>query len=149
MTTLLIIAHSPLASALKAVASHAYPDAMGALLAIDVGAEEAAEVVEARLRAALPSEPGAQTLILADAFGATPSNAASRVADGNRVRLVAGVNVPMVWRVMCYRAEPLDSLVTRAVQGAVQGVIQGAVSRPQNQAPTITKDDQDVHHHQQ
>jgi PTS system ascorbate-specific IIA component len=49
------------------------------------------------------------------------------------VRVVTGVNVPMLWRTLCYRAESLEDLVTRAVAGATQGVMQVAVSKPQNQ----------------
>ena len=73
-----------------------------------------------------------------------------RVADGARVRIVAGVNVPMLWRVLCYRGEPLDRLVERAVDGAVRGVMQVSVPRPQNQ-PTAGKpahDASDHRHHQ-
>ena len=36
MTTVLIIAHAPLASALKAVAQHAYPDCAADVQALDV-----------------------------------------------------------------------------------------------------------------
>jgi mannose PTS system EIIA component len=63
--------------------------------------------------------------------------------------VVAGVNVPMLWRVLCYAAEPLDLLVTRAVSGATQGVMQVAVSRPQNQSIKPGNDDQNQHQDQQ
>jgi mannose PTS system EIIA component len=149
MATLLIIAHSPLASALKAVAAHIYPEAARELRALDVPPQEPPELTEQRLRALLPGEPTSETLMLTDAFGATPSNAAVKLADGVRTRLVAGVNVPMLWRVLCYRNEPLDVLVQRAVQGATQGVIQGATSRPQNQSAPPTPDDQDPNLHHQ
>jgi len=90
-----------------------------------------------------------QTLLLCDVFGATPCNAALRVADGVRVRVVSGVNVPMLWRVLCYAAEPLDRLVQRAVDGAVQGVMQVSSVRPQNQSVPVGPHDHVPHHHQQ
>ena len=65
------------------------------------------------------------------------------------VKVVAGVNVPMLWRSLCYADEPLDALVARAVAGATQGVMQVAVSRPQNQAFKPGANDQVHHHHQQ
>ena len=49
-------------------------------------------------------------------------------------RIVTGVNVPMLLRTVCYRHEPLDALVARAVAGGTQGVMQVAVTAPQNQA---------------
>jgi PTS system ascorbate-specific IIA component len=149
MASLLIVAHAPLAAALKAVAAHAFPELESTMKALDVGATDAPEQVEARLRALLPAERDAEVLILTDVFGATPCNAALRVADGQRARVVAGVNVPMLWRAMCYRDEPLDSLVARAVGGATQGVMQVATSRPQNQSSKPNTDDQVQYHHQQ
>lgn len=130
MAQLLIVAHAPLASALQAVACHAFPDCGSQLAAVDVHPEESPESVEVRVRHCLGS---GEVLILADTFGATPGNGALRVADGRRVRMVCGVNVPMLWRVLCYANEPLEGLVDRALHGGTQGVMQVAYPRPQNQ----------------
>jgi PTS system ascorbate-specific IIA component len=146
MAQLLIVAHAPLASSLRTVAQHAYPDCASTLRAFDVGAEDTPEDVERRLRPLLGS---AETLILTDVFGATPCNGALRVADGLRTRVVAGINVPMLWRALCYAAEPLDRLVDRAVGGGTQGVLQASASRPQNQSIQPLTDDQVPHQHQQ
>jgi PTS system ascorbate-specific IIA component len=72
---------------------------------------------------------------------------ASRVVDGQRSRLVTGVNLPMLLRSVSYRHEPLDTLVARAVSGGNQGVMQVAVAAPQNQIRR--KHDQRDHDHQQ
>ena len=130
MAQLLLVAHAPLASAMAEVARHAFPDCGAQLRAIDVQPTDTPEGVEARLRRELGV---GQVLILADTFGATPSNAVLKVVDGERVRLVCGLNVPMLWRTLCYAHEPLDSLVSRALQGGAQGVMQWASPRPQNQ----------------
>jgi PTS system ascorbate-specific IIA component len=87
--------------------------------------------------------------VLCDVFGATPCNTALRVADGVRVRVVSGVNVPMLWRVLCYADESLDQLVNRAVDGAVRGVMQVSTVRPQNQSVQVGPNDPVQHHHQQ
>lgn len=150
MASLLIVAHAPLASALKAVAGHAFPEQAGSMRALDVMATDSPEMVETRLRALLSAGASEDVLILADVFGATPCNAAMRVADGVHSRVVSGVNVPMIWRALCYGQEPLDALVDRAVGGATQGVMQLAATRPQNQGVQPGhSDDQDQHHHQQ
>jgi PTS system mannose-specific IIA component len=147
MTDLVVLAHAPLASALREVAAHAFPDCAQTLRCLDVHPSEGLEEVERRLRQATAG--GGPVLVLCDVFGATPCNAALRVADGARVRAVAGVNVPMLWRVLCYAAEPLDALVTRAVDGAGQGIMQVGISRPQNQSVQVSSHDQVQHHHQQ
>ncbi len=155
MTRLVVVAHEPLASSLQAVAQHVYPDCGAQLSAVDVppgaGLDEAEAAVRQVLAPALAS--GDEVLMLVDVFGATPCNAALAVADGQRVRVVVGVNVPMLWRTLCYAAQPLDDLVVRAVAGAGQGVMQVGVSRRQNQGnPSVSPSaahDQVQHHHQQ
>ena len=149
MAALLLIAHAPLASALRSVASHVYPDCSERLLAVDVPPGADPEQVEAQIRAVVEGLADKEVLILADVFGATPCNVALKVADGVRVRVVTGVNVPMLWRSLCYADESLEALVARAVAGASQGVMQVAVPRRQNQALSSATNDQNQHHHQQ
>jgi PTS system ascorbate-specific IIA component len=156
MAGLLIIAHAPLASALKAAAGHAFPEAVQRVRACDVLAQLALDDVEAQARLllaqSLAESSRREALILTDAFGATPSNIAQRLADGVHVKVVTGVNVPMLWRTMNYADEPLDMLVARALAGATQGVMQVAPARPQNQtrAPGGRSDDDlDANQHHQ
>lgn len=139
MAELLIIAHAPLASALRQVARHVFAERSHRLTTLDVAADERPESVEARLRGSLP--PTGELLIMTDVFGATPCNVALRVADGVRCRVVCGVNVPMLWRALGYVDEPLDIVVARAVAGATQGVMQLAATRPQNQSLKAASDD--------
>jgi mannose PTS system EIIA component len=146
MARILIVAHEPLASTLQAVARHVYPDCGQTLAAIDVPPGAVPERVEAQVRESAAA--AGEVLILADVFGATPCNAALAAADGSRVRVVAGVNVPMLWRTLCYQDKPLDDLVSRAIAGATQGVMHVAVPRRQNQA-LPSSHDQDLDHHQQ
>ena len=147
MAALLVIAHAPLASALTAVAGHCYSES--GIEAVDVAPTMSVEAVEALAREAIDRLNSSEVLILTDVFGATPCNAAQRVADGVSIRVVAGVNVPMLWRSLCYLREPLDSLVTRAVAGAAQGVVQVAHTRPQNQVQSpITNDPNNTRHQQ-
>ena len=135
MAAILLVAHAPLATSLLAVARHVYPERSAGLAATDVDA--AADLGDA------------EVLILVDVFGASPCKAALEVADGVRIRVVAGVNVPMLWRALCYSEVPLEELVTRAVDGGAQGVMQLGVPRPQNQASPPSNHDQVQHQHQQ
>lgn len=149
MAGLLIIAHAPLATALQAVAQHVYPDCAAQLRALDVTPGMAPEQIEHDARALLDDLRTDEALIFTDVFGATPCNAALRLADGVKIKVVTGVSVPMVWRTLSYASEPLDMLVARALAGATQGAMQVSVSRPQNQATPMTVHDQDDGSHQQ
>ncbi len=149
MPGLLIIAHAPLASSLKAVAQHTFPDCGRRLVALDVLPDASIEEIEIAARALLAQVSNPDALIFTDVFGATPCNVAQRLADGVHVKVIAGVNVPMLWRSLCYADESLDAVVARAVAGATQGVMQVATSRPQNQAFKPGANDQSKHQHQQ
>ncbi len=151
MAQIVIVAHTPLASSLQAVAQHVFPDAGGRLTTVDVSPSAGLDEVEAQVRAALAPllARGEEALVLVDVFGATPCNAALAAAEGPRVRIVAGVNVPMLWRTLGYAALPLDELVNRAVSGASQGVMHVAVPRRQNQGQPPASHDPVQHHHQQ
>jgi PTS system ascorbate-specific IIA component len=149
MPGLLIIAHAPLASSLKVVAGHTFPDCASRLEALDVDPGMAPEEIEARARELLQRVRNPEAIIFTDVFGATPCNVAQRLGDGVQVKVIAGVNVPMLWRSLSYADEPIDAVVARAVAGATQGVMQVATSRPQNQTFKPGGDDQDHRHHQQ
>ena len=127
-TRILLITHAPLASALRQCALHVFPDcAASDLLALDVAANEAPEAVLAAARCVLGQGPDANrpTLVLTDVFGATPCTVAQQlVAEFHAARLVTGVNLPMLWRSLCYRREKPDALVRLALEGAVQGIFQ-------------------------
>jgi PTS system ascorbate-specific IIA component len=90
-----------------------------------------------------------ETLVLTDVFGATPANAAQRLADGVNIRMLCGINVPMLWRALNYAALPLAELVDRSMSGASQGVVSINSTKPQNQANQPHANDAQHHHHQQ
>jgi PTS system mannose-specific IIA component len=144
---ILIIAHAPLASALRQCVLHVFPDAVDAVRAVDVQPNVPPEETLASARITLAQMGTPHTLVLTDMFGATPCNVAQKVVDGVKSKLIAGVNLPMLLRSMTYRHESLDALVARAMAGGAQGVMQVAITAPQNQVRK--KNDQDIHQHQQ
>jgi PTS system mannose-specific IIA component len=151
MNAILLIAHAPLANALRQCALHVFPDCGATVVGIDVQPNLSPDETLAAARIALdqlsrvPQVTG--VLVLADIFGATPSNVAQKLVDGVTSRLITGVNLPMLLRAVTYRHESLDTLVSRAVIGGTQGVMQVAITAPQNQARR--NHDQEKHDHQQ
>ena len=132
-TGILIIAHAPLASALRDCVLHVFPDAADGLLALDVPPAQDPERTRADALSLLNNLDAPQALVLTDVFGATPCNVAQKVVDGQHSKLLAGVNLPMLLRIVNYRSELLDVLVTRAMAGGTQSIMQVAVTAPQNQ----------------
>ena len=128
-----IIAHAPLASALRQCVVHVFPDAAATIAALDVQPNMPADESLAAARMTLDLLKTERTLVLTDMFGATPCNVAQKLVDGVNTRLVAGVNLPMLLRAVTYRSESMDALVARVLAGGTQGVMQVAVTAPQNQ----------------
>lgn len=130
MNAVLLIAHAPLAQALRQAALHVFADAGGDVLALDVLPDAAPEdsLTQAEnLLAGCAGHDG--VLILTDMLGATPCNVATRLlhADSQQ-RLLTGVNLPMLLRALSYRHEPLDALTERALTGGQRGM--GRVPEP-------------------
>jgi mannose PTS system EIIA component len=148
MNGILIMAHAPLASALRSCVLHVFPDSADAIAALDVQPNVPPEETLAQARTLMQQLGTQQTLVVADVFGATPCNVAQKLVDGVRSRLIAGVNLPMLLRTVSYRHESMEALISRAMIGATQGVIQVAVTAPQYQARRATHD-QDHRDHQQ
>ena len=151
MNAILLIAHAPLANALRQCALHVFPECGPNVMAIDVQPNLSPEETLGTARIALDQlarQAHIQgVLVLADIFGATPSNVAQKLVDGVSSRLITGVNLPMLLRAVSYRHESLDTLVSRAVIGGTQGVMQVAITAPQNQPRR--NHDQDKNDHQQ
>ena len=146
-TGIFIIAHAPLASALRMGVLHVFPDVGQGILALDVPPHESPDITRETAQQLLAQLGTPNTLVLTDVFGATPCNIAQKVVDGLRSKLVAGVNLPMLLRMVNYRHEPLDVLVARALAGGTQSIMQVAVTAPQNQQRK--NNDQQHHDHSQ
>jgi len=144
---ILIIAHAPLAQALRDCAMHVYPECAADVIALDVLPNAQPEDTLNQAIKAAGSALSEGLLVLTDIFGATPANVAQKLVLGSNAKLIAGVNLPMLFRSVCYRHETLDALVGRALTGGTQGVMQVAIAAPQNQ--NRRTHDQNQHDHRQ
>jgi PTS system ascorbate-specific IIA component len=68
-------------------------------------------------------DTGDGVLVLTDAYGSTPSNIANRLGGSGQVQVVAGINLPMLVRVMNYAQLPLAQLAAKALSGGRDGVL--------------------------
>jgi PTS system ascorbate-specific IIA component len=64
-----------------------------------------------------------ETLVLTDMYGSTPSNIACRLFTQTNVRVVGGINLPMLVRILNYPRLSLDELVDKAISGGRDGVL--------------------------
>ena len=71
-------------------------------------------------------DTGGGVLLLADVFGATPSNIGRQLCHAERVTGVAGLNLPMLLRVVCSPDKSLPELVELAVDGGRECIVRMA-----------------------
>jgi PTS system mannose-specific IIA component len=71
-------------------------------------------------------DTGDGVLILADVFGATPSNIGRQLCQSENVSGVAGLNLPMLLRVICSPGKTLPELAKIAVEGGRECIVQMA-----------------------
>ncbi|THJ32246.1 PTS fructose transporter subunit IIA [Lampropedia aestuarii] len=124
---IVLIAHTPLASAFKACALHVFGEQAADVLVVDVQPDHDVATWHAQAAELLQgtAEP---VLLLTDVFGATPFNIAQNWCDwcaqnSIATRVISGLNVPMLLRAITYREEPFESWVERAQSGGANGIM--------------------------
>ena len=140
MAGILIIAHTPIASAMLSFAEHVYGSIPEHIQAVDIPAHEDAKIsFERVLAAAKAVETHGELLVLTDVMGATPANVASRLMSQQssagmnlKVHILAGLNLPMLMRAVSYKDDALDALAQKTLQGGQNGILRlGGVANAQ------------------
>nr|WP_296748072.1 PTS sugar transporter subunit IIA [Thioalkalivibrio sp.] len=121
---LILITHQHLGETLLQTARSMLGELPEACEALAMSQSDDPDAVEAAARRRVQAlDTGAGVLILTDMFGSTPANVASRLARGQQRRVIAGVNLPMLVRVLNYRDLPLTELVNKAISGGHDGIL--------------------------
>ncbi|MDO4936352.1 MAG: PTS sugar transporter subunit IIA [Sutterellaceae bacterium] len=123
--SIFIIAHAPLASALKNCAMHVYScdeRVRERIVAIDVAPDDDIDQISQGVAERMRANPDKQTLILTDLVGATPSNIAESFVSTPGVVVATGINLPMVLTAVCHRDEPFDELVDLVMKAGRESI---------------------------
>ena len=132
MVGILIIAHTPVASAMLGFAEHTYGMLPERVRAVDIPPHEDAKIsFERVVIAAKEVDTGKGILILTDVMGATPANVASRLVGLNpsiskissQIVVLTGMNLPMLMRAVSYRSDAIETLALKALQGGMNGIL--------------------------
>lgn len=122
---LLLITHGPLGADLLRIATQIFGACPAPVEALDLVNDTPRDLaVEQALRCTERLDQGDGVLVLTDLYGATPANVATALLDRrDGLRLLAGVNLPMLLRALNYAALDLDSVTERALHGGRDGVL--------------------------
>lgn len=125
MIGILLITHGTLGESLVQCACHVVNKRPVRLAQLGVAAQDDPhEILEEARRLLQAVDSGQGVIILTDIYGATPSNIAMKLIQPGRVEVIAGVNVPMLLRILTYREKSdIDSIVHKAITGGCDGVL--------------------------
>ncbi len=116
MIGILLITHNGLGNSLVDCVRHVMGSVPPNIRVLSVLANDDPQRKEDEGRALIAQlDTGKGVLLLSDLFGATPSNIARRLYQPGRVEGVAGVNLPMLLRAVCYSGKPLTEVVKKAL----------------------------------
>lgn len=68
------------------------------------------------------NDSGQGVLVLTDVYGATPDNLARYFSRDCNARVVSGINLPMLLRVLNYAHQPLGQICETALNGGRSGI---------------------------
>ena len=123
MIGILLITHGALGEALIQCACHVMNRRPLQLMQLGMaGQDDPLDALPLARRLLEITDTGDGVLILTDILGATPANTAAKLLEPGRIEGVAGVNLPMLLRVITYRERSMDVLIKKAVAGACEGV---------------------------
>lgn len=124
MIGILIITHGEFGKSLMDCAEHMLGASPPQLASLAISSKDDPGKVLPKAQDLLKSvDSGQGVLVLSDIYGATPCNIVTQILQPGLIEGVAGVNLPMLVRVMTYRNEPLSVLVEKAVSGGREGVV--------------------------
>jgi PTS system ascorbate-specific IIA component len=124
MIGILIITHGTLGESLLECANHMLGKTPPQIASLAISSKDDPNtVIPKAMKLVANVNSGDGVLVLSDMYGATPCNIVTQVLQPGVVEGVAGVNLPMLVRVMTYRHEPLLVLVDKALSGGREGVV--------------------------
>ncbi len=124
MAGILVVAHNALGESLVDCVKHVLGYVPDNLKVLSVYAADDPQNKLVEGRALIKQlDRGKGVLILADIFGATPSNVARLLCHAEHVMGVAGVNLPMLLRVVCYPSKTMPELAQIALDGGRECIV--------------------------
>ena len=126
---ILLVTHGNIGAQLVAVAEtvtrQLMPDLSLVSVPADLDPDLLGKYADMVRDAMLELDTGDGLLVLTDLPGATPDNLARHFAGECKARVVSGINLPMLLRVLNYAQQSLEQLCETAVNGGRKGVQAG------------------------
>ena len=124
MIGILIIAHGGLGESLIHCVSHVLGKQPPQVAHFAVGTDDDPSDLYPQAQQMVSAlNTGSGVLILSDMYGASPCNLVAKLLSPGQIEGVAGVNLPMLVRVLNYRDKPIKTCLEKAISGGRDGVV--------------------------
>ncbi|KOR29663.1 hypothetical protein TI04_08070 [Achromatium sp. WMS2] len=124
--SLLILTHNDVGAALVNTATRMLPGDCP-LPIVTLGISETCDIesISKQTQAIINNlDQGAGVLILTDMYGSTPANLACSMLKYGNVKVLTGINLPMLVRALNYPQLTLHELTERVITGGKDGIIE-------------------------
>jgi PTS system mannose-specific IIA component len=123
MIGIMLVSHEPLGTALLNCTRHIFGRLPVQLAALDVIPDEDPQgAIQAARELLVRINDGSGVIVFTDVFGATPSRIALALHEPNRVRVIAGVNLPILIKALGNRRGPLEDVLVSLVQSGQNAI---------------------------
>lgn len=121
---LLLITHKGIAQGLLNTAANMLGDSPLPTQALEVPLDADPEIILQQGQAYIQQLDQADgVLILSDIYGGTPCNIGQKLLTSPQIKMVTGVNLPMLVRVLNYPQLNLEDITQKAISGGQDGIV--------------------------
>lgn len=131
MIGILLLTQGHIGNAMIEAAEHMLGSKIPKLNALTANSTESSkEFVQTFQREMSSLDEGQGVLILADIYGASHTSVVQTFLRKDRMEMIAGVNLPMLIRVLNYRNLELEELTEKAFAGGSNGIVRALSKSP-------------------
>jgi PTS system ascorbate-specific IIA component len=122
--SIILITHEDIGNAMLHIAERTYGKLPLPVTPVGVSYNTDPETLRPKLGQFIQrADSGEGVLLLTDMFGATPCNLAKNLEQFGRIKVVSGLNLPMLIKVLNYPQLNLTQLAEKAIDGGRNGVM--------------------------
>ncbi len=124
MAGILLVTHNGLGDSFLSCVQHVFGSVPTNVMVLAIQGNDDPQRKEEEGRALIAHlDDGSGVMLLADMFGATPSNIGRRLCQLPNVVGVAGLNLPMLIRVVYNQSKPLQEIARIALEGGHESIV--------------------------
>ncbi|NNM59740.1 MAG: PTS sugar transporter subunit IIA [Legionellales bacterium] len=122
--SVLLITHEDIGNAMLHIAQQTYGELPLPVTPVTVSYESDPDELLVKLKNFIREIGETEgVLILTDMFGSTPCNLAQNLEAVGNIKVISGLNLPMLIRILNYPTLTLNELAEKAISGGKEGVI--------------------------